>query len=337
MIAAIYARKSTEQNGMSDEERSVARQIEHAKSYAARKGWAVAEEHVYADDGISGAEFERRPSLMRLLAAIRPRPPFQALVVSEESRLGREVFETGYVLKQLLSAGVRVFSYLDDKEFALNSATDKVLLAVTSALADMEREKARQRTRDALLSRAEKGYVTGGAVFGYDNVPVVGEGGKRQCVERRINPKEAAVARRIFELLASGKGYKQVTKTLNAEAVPAPRPRPLLDALERPRDRPQPALRRSDRLGPHEEAGRLGAEAAEPAPGERVAPARPARGPPHRIGRLVGRRAEAHRPDAGSVPGVGPARGAATGRDGVEVSPDGVRRGRHVRREHGGR
>jgi DNA invertase Pin-like site-specific DNA recombinase len=42
MIAAIYARKSTEQNGVADEQKSVARQIEHARQYAARKGWAVA-------------------------------------------------------------------------------------------------------------------------------------------------------------------------------------------------------------------------------------------------------------------------------------------------------
>ena len=41
MIAAIYARKSTEQNGVSDEEKSVTRQIDHAKAYAARKGWTV--------------------------------------------------------------------------------------------------------------------------------------------------------------------------------------------------------------------------------------------------------------------------------------------------------
>ena len=57
MIAAIYARKSTEQNGVGDEEKSVTRQIEHAKAYAAKKGWAVAEDHIYVDDGISGAEF----------------------------------------------------------------------------------------------------------------------------------------------------------------------------------------------------------------------------------------------------------------------------------------
>ena len=37
MIAAIYARKSTDQTGMADEAKSVTRQIEHAKAYAERK------------------------------------------------------------------------------------------------------------------------------------------------------------------------------------------------------------------------------------------------------------------------------------------------------------
>ena len=61
MIAAIYARKSTEQHGVGEEEKSVTRQIEHGRAYAERKGWAIAGEHVYSDDGISGAEFMKRP------------------------------------------------------------------------------------------------------------------------------------------------------------------------------------------------------------------------------------------------------------------------------------
>jgi DNA invertase Pin-like site-specific DNA recombinase len=43
MIAAIYARKSTEQTGVADEDKSVARQVEHATAYATRKGWTVDE------------------------------------------------------------------------------------------------------------------------------------------------------------------------------------------------------------------------------------------------------------------------------------------------------
>ena len=54
--ASDQRRKSTDQN-IADEEKSVTRQVERARAYAARKGWTVAEEHVYTDDGISGAEF----------------------------------------------------------------------------------------------------------------------------------------------------------------------------------------------------------------------------------------------------------------------------------------
>ena len=94
MIATIYARKSTEQNGVGDEEKSVTRQIEHAKAYAAKKGWSVAEDYVYVDDGISDAEFVKRPGFLRL----KPKPPFEVLIMSEESRLGREQIETAYAL-----------------------------------------------------------------------------------------------------------------------------------------------------------------------------------------------------------------------------------------------
>src|SRR5215204_5504866 len=112
MIAAIYARKSTDQS-VADEQKSVTRQIEHARQYAVRKGWTVADEYVFVDDGISGAEFENRPGFMRLMAALGPRhAPFQALIMSEQSRLGREAIETAYALKRLISAAVRVFLYL---------------------------------------------------------------------------------------------------------------------------------------------------------------------------------------------------------------------------------
>ena len=40
MIAAIYARKSTDQGSLAEEARSITRQIEHARLYAVQKGWA---------------------------------------------------------------------------------------------------------------------------------------------------------------------------------------------------------------------------------------------------------------------------------------------------------
>jgi DNA invertase Pin-like site-specific DNA recombinase len=224
MIAAIYARKSTEQNGVADEAKSVTRQIDHAKVYAARKGWTVPDNCIFVDDGISGAEFANRPGFVRLMATLKPRPPFQMLVMSEESRLGREAIETAYALKQLISAGVRVFFYLEDRERTFDSPTDKLLMSVTAFADELEREKARQRTYDAMQRKAKAGHVTGGKTFGYDNIEVLATDGKRSHVERRINADEAAVVRRIFEMCADGSGLTRITKALNADGCPAPRP-----------------------------------------------------------------------------------------------------------------
>jgi DNA invertase Pin-like site-specific DNA recombinase len=230
MIAAIYARKSTEQNGVGDETKSVTRQVEHAKAYATKKGWAVVEDYVYVDDGISGAEFVKRPGFLRLMNALKPKPSFQVLIMSEESRLGREQIETAYALKQIITAGVRVFYYLEDRERTLESPTDKLMLSVTAFADEMEREKTRQRTHDALVRKARAGYVAGGSVYGYDNVEVtvpdtVTGKPKRLHVERRINEAEAAVIREIFEKAAAGGGTRRIAHDLNARGVPAPAPR----------------------------------------------------------------------------------------------------------------
>src|SRR5687767_7542731 len=151
MIAAIYARKSTEQIGVAEEQKSVTRQIDHARAYAAGKGWAVAEEHIYFDDGISGAEFANRPGFLRLMNALKPRPAFQVLIVSDLDRLGRESIETSYTIKQLNVAGVQVFAYLEDREIRSDSPIDALIMQVQAFGAAIEREKARTRTRDAMV------------------------------------------------------------------------------------------------------------------------------------------------------------------------------------------
>lgn len=240
MIAAIYARKSTEQTGVADEQKSVARQVAHAKAYAASKGWTVDETLVFVDDGISGAEFERRPAFLRLMNALRPRPAFQALIMSEESRLGREAIETAYALKQIITAGVRVFFYLENRERTLESATDKLLMSVTAFADELEREKARQRVTDAMVRKAKAGHVCGGRTFDYDNVDVPGPSGDRAFVVYQINPDEAAVVRRIFALAAMGEGFKAITKRSERRArdraTAGARPHARVGAVDRPRD-----------------------------------------------------------------------------------------------------
>jgi DNA invertase Pin-like site-specific DNA recombinase len=225
MIAAIYARKSSDQSAIAEEARSVSRQVEHAREYAARKGWTVDDAAIYVDDGVSGAEFANRPGYVRLLNTLKPRAPFNVLIVSELSRLGREQLETGYAVKQLSQAGVRIVSYLEDREILLDTPTDKFLLAAINFAAEIERDKARQRVTDAMARRARQGHVCGGDCFGYHNVELKNADGRRSHVDREINEAQAEVVRRIFRMCAAGYGLRTITKQLNAEGLPSPRPR----------------------------------------------------------------------------------------------------------------
>jgi site-specific DNA recombinase len=228
-VCAVYSRKSNDQAGVADEDRSVARQVEHAKLYAARKGWAVLDECVFVDDGASGADFSR-PGLVRLLATLAPRPAFSVLIVSEGSRLGREAIESAFVLKRLSQAGVRVWEYLTDREIAVDTPQAKLLAAVLGITDEIERERARQRTADALLRMARAGKVVGGTIFGYRNRAVLGEpdaSGQRRRLhtERVVDAAEAEVVRRIFRMCAEGYGFRRLAVQLNDEWVPSPRPR----------------------------------------------------------------------------------------------------------------
>jgi DNA invertase Pin-like site-specific DNA recombinase len=155
-LAAVYARKSTEQS-IADEEKSVTRQVELALACAKQRGFDVPAEHIYVDDAISGAEFGRRPGLVRLLNALRPRAPFAALFLADKDRLGREQFETNHILKQVSLAGVRIFEYQNGgHEVRLESPIDKLIMSVSNFAAELERAKASQRTRDALQIKAQR-------------------------------------------------------------------------------------------------------------------------------------------------------------------------------------
>ena len=160
--------------------------------------------------------------------ALKPEPPFQVLIMSEESRLGRDRIKTEYHLQDIVEAGVRVFYYLSDHEARMDDATSSFMQSVKLYAAQVEREKAQQRAYDAMVGKAKAGYVTGGCVFGYDNHVIAGSDGKRSHVELRINDTEADVVRRIFRLYVAGHGFTTIAKLLNAEHAPSPRARPLL-------------------------------------------------------------------------------------------------------------
>ncbi len=102
------------------------------------------------------------------------------------------------------------------------------MLSLSNFAAEMEREKASQRTYDAMFRKAKALHVTGNKVFGYDNVPVYSSEAnmdgtqRRQYVVRKISSEQSKVVVRIFELYASGFGLARIAKTLNEDRIPPP-------------------------------------------------------------------------------------------------------------------
>jgi site-specific DNA recombinase len=220
MICAVYCRKSNPDERTSEDGKSVERQRENATAFAAKKGWTVTDAHVYVDDGISGAEFVNRHNLQRLLRAVKQTPrPFHALVIAEPKTLGREQIETAYVLKQITDAGVEVWGYLDGRALVMTTSADKLMFSVQAMAAESERERGRQRTREALHRKARLAHGTGARTFGFTTVRM------GEHVERAIHEAQATVVRRIFTMASEGLGDARIAHALTADGIPAPGPK----------------------------------------------------------------------------------------------------------------
>ena len=92
------------------------------------------------------------------MASLKPKSPFQVLVMSEESRLGREQTRTQYALLEITEAGVRVFFYLEEQERKMDTASGKLIFMIKNFGGEFERERASQRTHDNLLQKARAGH-----------------------------------------------------------------------------------------------------------------------------------------------------------------------------------
>ena len=228
MIAAIYARVSKEKVGVTKDATSPARQVENAKAFAASKGWTVADDYIFVDDGISGTEFKKRPAFMRMMGTL-PRPPFRVLIVSEQKSIGREMSETAMTIKRLHQADVEIFEYVHGRSL---DATTPIAKFVSSAQAFSDEDhsvKTGERVHESHTRSMKSGHVVGGRVFGYHNRVIYNGEDRdgnplRSHVELEVNPTEAKVVRRIFALYDQGEGLKRIAMQLNEEHAAYPKP-----------------------------------------------------------------------------------------------------------------
>jgi len=217
--AALYARKSNEQErAQGGTTESSERQRELGTDYIAQHGWSLGP--VYTDDMVSGLTYAKLDGRKAMIADAEA-GKFQVLVVAEQSRLGRDMIEVAYWIKQLTETGVRIYSRAEGE---ISVDGEQGLLTIMRGYKDQAAPRdAARRVYDAALQRINHGFVAGAKVYGYRNITVASPSGERK--KRQPHPEELAVVQRIFQLYAAGIGSSTIADTLNAEHVPAPRPK----------------------------------------------------------------------------------------------------------------
>jgi len=218
MIAAIYARKSTQQFETDPEAKSVHRQIANAKKFAASKGWTVDDAHVYADDEISGAHFLKLAARQRLMKAVKARQ-VDVVIVRDKSRFTRRDGTDGVEdLMAVAKSGVLVWFYRDGKHFSHGTIESDVMNIFDAHQNSNYRRTIARDVHEALTKRAEAGQVASGKVYGYDNIRKAGH------AEYAINKEQAAVVVRVFQMAAKGLGFHRIAKQLTHDGVAIVRP-----------------------------------------------------------------------------------------------------------------
>ncbi|WP_374450308.1 recombinase family protein [Stella sp.] len=211
--AVIYARYSSDLQS----DASIEDQVEVCRRYARARGWEVV--RVYSDRAQSGGS-AFRDGYRQLLADLDGRS-FEIVLCEALDRLGRKLAD--------------VASFFDRATFArvsLHAATTGEItplhVGMLGTMGQLYLSDLREKTWRGLLGRARAGRIPGGLAYGYR---IVADGGERG--RREIDPAEAGVVRRIFELFAGGTGPRAIAARLNRENVPGPGGRPWGDTTIR--------------------------------------------------------------------------------------------------------
>src|SRR4051794_29461020 len=190
MKAAIYARVSTVRQGR---EQTIDSRLAALRRWATARGHELKDDHVYIDEGYSGARLDR-PALDRLRDAAHE-GEFETIGVYSPDRLARRYAYQVLLLEEFRKAACAV-EFIERP--ISDDPHDQLLLQIQGAIAEYERAVLAERFRRGKLQKARAGqWGAGRAPYGYRYVP------RRDCVpgHLEVDEDEAAVVRRLYRWL----------------------------------------------------------------------------------------------------------------------------------------
>jgi site-specific DNA recombinase len=189
MEVALYARVSTPRQ---QQHQTIDQQLSRLHDYVATQAdWHVADEHIYRDDGYSGATL-KRPGLDRLRDR-GARAAVECVVITAPDRLARNSVHQMLLVDALTQRGCRV-------EFVERPMSDdphdQLLLQIRSAVAEYERTLIAERMRRGRQAKLRSGQLLPWtrSPYGY----LLDAERPRDPSRVRLDPVQAAVVEQMF-------------------------------------------------------------------------------------------------------------------------------------------
>ena len=162
-------------------------------------------DHVYKDEGISGAS-PNRPGLLAALEALKDG---DTLAIAKRDRLARDTLQAAWVEKEVKKAGARVASAAGEGT-ENDDPTNVLMRNIIDSFAQYERDIIAARTSAALAQKRERGQHTGGNVpYGYQ---LEGDG-----IHLCADPDEAELVNLVYGMRAVGATYKAICERLKED------------------------------------------------------------------------------------------------------------------------
>ena len=188
MQVAAYARVSSRRQAQAQ---IIEQQLDRLRGHAAACGWELVQDHVFRDDGYSGASLGR-PGLDRLRDAVA-HARLDRILITAPDRLARNYVHQVLLVEELQGHGA-VVEFLDRP--MSQDPHDQLLLQIRGAVAEYERTLITERMRRGRLRKLRAGILLPWTrpPYGYRVDPER----PRDPAGVRLDEAEAAVVRDLF-------------------------------------------------------------------------------------------------------------------------------------------
>src|SRR4051794_3455614 len=213
MQVAAYARVSSRRQAQAQ---TIEQQLDRLRTHAAACGWELVQEHVFRDDGYSGASLGR-PGLDRLCDAAAGARLDRVLITAPD-RLARNSVHQVLLVEELQGHGVMV-EFLDRP--MSQDPHDQLLLQIRGAVAEYERTLITERMRRGRLRKLRAGILLPWTrpPYGYRVDPER----PRDPAGVRLDEAEASVVRELFAWFADeGTLVCELARRLHRPGIASP-------------------------------------------------------------------------------------------------------------------